>query len=549
MVAVRLHVLALLVACLPWLSLSFPVLVASNGSAVLTSAFGQNVVLQPAAGGAVFSSALINASAGVQLNGTLLNEALLSQLLAASGGSASSSAVINASAGIQLNGTLLNEALVHNLLATVASLTSSSLPTCAKPSGTLSFFNGSWVCACSVGWYGPSCTSQYVIDFFNTTQGFSTTGQFAAAFDAAGMMYMPDGSCIKSVSPTGAVTIFAGQCGNAGHADGPALTAQFYSVLGIAFNANTTTMYVADSNRANPWDTRYSYVRVITSGVVSTLAVGTPDVPATCPGRDGPGTQAVFGQWFFYNGGGANSNMLAVDANDNVFIAESGSHRIRMISPNGTVTTVAGGFGSVSVGNGCYNTPSGFYDGPGTSASLNTPTSLAFDAAGNLFFAENGNPCIRKVDTTGLVTSVAGSCVQLFNNAGLYSSSVGSPPGGKLDGPLTIATMGPTNSIAFGGDGTLYFIDSYGLRSISPQGLVSTIAINFGVLGPAYVALEGLQTDRIPLSLAVFNSTIYVVANTYYYGWSILTIQIGGNSTSTPGSSPSFSRLRAAGLV
>ena len=460
-----------------------------------------------------------------------------------------------ASGGIYLNSTLFNE---QSLLGQQASIAALQPQTCAPPSGTLSFLNGSWSCSCSMGWYGPSCTSQYIVNFFNTTQGFSNPSQYAvsaqvaAAFDSSGTMYIPDASsCIKSVSPTGAVSVFAGQCGNGGHADGPASTAQFYSVRGIAFNANKTTMYVADSN-SDPYGTLYSYVRKIANGVVSTLA-GTPVTnwystgPCGGSSRDGPGSQAIFGLFAGFGGGGANSNIISVDMYDNVFIADPMNHKIRMISPNGTVSTLAGGLGAVSRGNGCFATPPGFLDGRGTSASLNTPTSLAFDAVGNLFFGEAGNPCIRKIDTTGLVTSVAGSCIQPFY-AGLYtSSSSGSPPAGKLDGLLATASLGSVNSITFGSDGTLYFIDSNGLRSISPQGVVSTLVINFGSLGPAATATS---VDRVPLFLAIWNSTIFVVANTYAYGWSLLTIQIGGGVASTPfTSSASYNRLRAAGLV
>ena len=91
---------------------------------------------------------------------------------------------------------------------------------------------------------------------------------------------------------------------------------------------------------------------------------------------------------------------VAVDASGNLFIADTDNNRIRKVDTNGIITTVAG--------NGSCSDYSGD-GGPATNASLNAPYGVAVDASGNLFIADTDNNRIRKVDTNGIITTVAGN--------------------------------------------------------------------------------------------------------------------------------------------
>jgi len=89
---------------------------------------------------------------------------------------------------------------------------------------------------------------------------------------------------------------------------------------------------------------------------------------------------------------------VAVDAAGNVYVADTGNHLIRKISPLGTVSTVAGDQAPRFAGDG----------GPATSGSLFSPEGVAVDAAGNLYIADKGNRRVRKVTSGGIISTLAG---------------------------------------------------------------------------------------------------------------------------------------------
>ena len=145
----------LLLSVLP--ASAFPLYYSSNGTAMLSSAQGADVILQPDAGGRIAATALFSAQAGIMLNGTLLNEAYL----------ASIAADVSALAA-------MNVSDVSALVAQYASLAPVQLsgpPECGPPGGDrLQYVNGSWVCVCLVSWLGTDCsipppylTSNYVL--------------------------------------------------------------------------------------------------------------------------------------------------------------------------------------------------------------------------------------------------------------------------------------------------------------------------------------------------------------------------------------------------
>ena len=95
-------------------------------------------------------------------------------------------------------------------------------------------------------------------------------------------------------------------------------------------------------------------------------------------------------------------SIVAFDASGNMFIADNGNNRIRKVSINGIITTVAGG----GVGGGTDGLGDG---GAATNAEFNDPYCVAFDASGNMFITDFYNYCIRKVNTNGIITSVVGN--------------------------------------------------------------------------------------------------------------------------------------------
>lgn len=143
---------------------------------------------------------------------------------------------------------------------------------------------------------------------------------------------------------------------------------------------------------------------------------------------------------------------ITQDPAGNTFIADQNNHLIRKISPQGIVSTIAGKAGV----EGCD-------DGPGVLATFKFPADLTVDAQGNLFVADTGNHCIRKIAPDGAVT--------------LFAGLVGTD-GGWEDGPRLSAQFAAPHGITMGADGNLYVSDSWNnmIRRIAPDGIVSTFA-------------------------------------------------------------------------
>jgi uncharacterized protein (TIGR03437 family) len=143
---------------------------------------------------------------------------------------------------------------------------------------------------------------------------------------------------------------------------------------------------------------------------------------------------------------------VAVDAQGNVYVADTGNNRVREISPGGAITTIAGSGTEGYSGDG----------GPATNAQLNSPLGLAVDASGNVYIADFNNNAIRKVSNGSIVT-VAGGGGQGFSGDG---------------GPATSAQLNGPVSVAVDTGGNLYIADSnnYSIRLVSPNGIINTIA-------------------------------------------------------------------------
>ena len=214
-----------------------------------------------------------------------------------------------------------------------------------------------------------------------STDGAGSAARFnfpvGVAVDGAGNVYVGDSKnfTIRKISAAGVVTTLAGAPFQIGSADGPGSSARFFLPYGVAVDG-AGNVYVADGGN-------HVIRKIAPDGTVSTLAGA-----ALQPGYvDGAGGAARFSTPFG----------VAVDTSGNVYVADSGNHVIRRITPSGVVSTVAG-------------TPSAFgaADGAAATARFNQPRGVALDAAGNIFVADYDNSVIRHISTGGVVTTIAG---------------------------------------------------------------------------------------------------------------------------------------------
>jgi sugar lactone lactonase YvrE len=246
------------------------------------------------------------------------------------------------------------------------------------------------------------------------------------AVDGAGNVYVADtlNRLVREITSAGEVSTLAGT-GSIGSANGSDSAASFFEPEGVAVDA-TGNIYVAD--------TFNQLIREITpAGAVSTLA-GTGSMGSA----NGSAAQASFNA----------PRGLAVDVAGNVYVGDTGNNLIRMITPAGEVSTLAG-TGSVGSANGS-----------GIAASFNGPRGVAVDGAGSLDVADYGNNVIRRVTPGGVVTTLAGTGSQ-----------------GSANGPASAATFfGPTG-VAVDADGNVYIADNGNnlIRVVTSAG-VSTMA-------------------------------------------------------------------------
>ena len=176
------------------------------------------------------------------------------------------------------------------------------------------------------------------------------------------------------------------------------------------------------------------------NGIISTVA-GTGR-----EGFSGDGGPATLADLYAPTGDAAQpAGRIAMDSRGNLYIADTFNNRIRMVDATGRISTVAGG-GSIGATAGTYSGDGG----PATQASLSRPSDVAVDAEGNLYIADTGNHCIRKVDTGGIITTLAGRC----GEPGFKGDS-DHPRWGKLRSPY---------GVALDQDENLYIADTFNHR-------------------------------------------------------------------------------------
>ncbi len=277
---------------------------------------------------------------------------------------------------------------------------------------------------------------------------------------------------------------------------GAAAAAQLNTPTGIALDASGN-VYFADTmnNRIRKIDLKGIIVTVAGSGAA---------------GFGGDGGVATAAQL-------NNPRGIAVDTAGNFYVSDTQNHRIRRVSSNGIITTVAG------IGTAGY----GGDGGAATAATINTPEGIAVDSLGNIYFADTNNHRIRRIALNGIITTFAGTGVQNFGGDG---------------GPAGGAMLNTPTGVAVDSVGQVYIADygNYRIRRVDSNGVINTIAGN----GSWGVGFDGGPATRAPVSnptgLAVDSSgnifftekyngrvrmvtadgTIYSIAGTGVYGYS-----------------------------
>jgi uncharacterized protein (TIGR03437 family) len=309
----------------------------------------------------------------------------------------------------------------------------------------------------------------------------SLNGPQGMALDAAGNLYIADtfNHRVRVVAANGTISTFAGT-GFPGYSgdDGPATSAAMILPADVAVDA-AGNVYIADLGN--------SRIRKVSQGVITTIAGNSGGLPprdglsATAVRLSGPTGLAVDSQGAVYiaegsigSGSGLDGGSfriwkvaggritsaagdglrsfsgdggpaalaqfdapagLAYDSKGNLFVADSQNNRIRKISPDGIVTTVAGNALPGFAGDG----------GPATSAELNRPTGVAVDSKGNLYIADSGNNRVRMVFSTGIIGTLAGNGNTAFFGDG---------------GNSVLAALNRPQGVAVDADDAVYIADT-----------------------------------------------------------------------------------------
>lgn len=314
------------------------------------------------------------------------------------------------------------------------------------------------------------------------------------AIDAAGVLVVTDANAntVQQVNPMNQVSLLAGSTGTAGSTDGSGTTARFNQPGGVVVLASGNLIVA---------DTAGGILRTITAaGAVTTLA-GTAGVRG---GADGSGAAASF----------ASPTGLAGDAGGNLYVADAMNHTIRRVTSTGTVSTFVGTTGA-----------SGIADGIGTTARFSLPSGVAIDGSGNVYVADTNNHTIRKITSTGAVTTLAGlpgisgfadgtgSAAQFNRPMGVRADAAGnlyvadtgnsvlrrvSPAGGVTilagtpgvagleDGTGTQTLFNQPRDLVLDSAGNLYVADTgnAAIRKVTPTGVVTTLALSAAPVAP-----------------------------------------------------------------
>ena len=327
------------------------------------------------------------------------------------------------------------------------------------------------------------------------------------AMDSSGSMYIADtfNHRIRKIT-AGVVSTLAGNGSNA-FADGNGTNASFNYPTGVAVDSSGN-VFVSDTDN--------NRIRKITSaGIVSTFAGN-----GTAASTDGNGTNARVSA----------PQSVVIDSSGNLYVGDFSNNRIRKISPTADVTTLAGG-------------TQGYLDGTGTNARFYNPCGVAVDSSGNVYVADQANQRIRKITSAGVVSTIAGNGTAAFADGTGTNARFSNPYGITVD-PLgnvfvsdlanqrirRITSTGVVTTIA--GTGSLTFNDGNGILATftNPRHLL------IDSTGTMYVVDQGNHRIRKLVGLNVDNSLLPFTST----GTSAITVPASTSQTLNFGVPSSF---------
>ncbi len=265
--------------------------------------------------------------------------------------------------------------------------------------------------------------------------------------------------CIRKVSPSGIITRVAGTgVGSFSGDGGPATAATVNHPFDLVVDASGNIIFTDNYNNR--------IRKINSSGIISTIA-GTG--AGSYGGDGGPATAAML-----YKTAG-----IAIDATGNIYFGDQYNHRIRKISTSGIITTIAGTGSPSFSGDG----------GPATAAALSYPNFLVFDNSGNLIITDNGNHRVRKLDmSTNIITTIAGNGSTTYTGDGMAA---------------TAASLNYPGGVAIDPVGNMYIADNVHarVRKVNTSGIISTVA---------GTGTAGFSGDGGPATSAMLHTTVDV---------------------------------------
>lgn len=308
------------------------------------------------------------------------------------------------------------------------------------------------------------------------------------AVDQTGNVYLIDVGVVREITTNGIIRRVAG--GGASGADGvPATTA---SLRPFALNIDARgILFITEADTSGLQRSDFSRVRKVTpDGIITTIAAN------TVSGYSGDGGPAVSAQL-------SQPGPIAVDAEGNLYIADYRNSRIRKVSADGVIRTVAGNGIDGSAGDG----------GPATSAQIKPPLDMAIDGANNLYILEDGTGLVRKITADGVIRTIAGcfgSCASAPNQDGV---------------PATQAGLQTARRIAVDAAGTVYIAQNDRIRKINDDGTIGAV-------------LTFNNNDYTPLGFALDPAGGFLITSQFLRTCRIVRLLPDGSATPVAGSGP-----------
>jgi sugar lactone lactonase YvrE len=330
-------------------------------------------------------------------------------------------------------------------------------------------------------------TAGFSGDGFAAT-GAQLNGPYSVSLDQSGNLYIADyfNSRVRKVNTAGKITTIAGN-GLAGYFGDGSIATSAQILPNAVLADNSGNVYISDAQS--------TVVRKVNSlGIISTVAGVGGFLGYT--GDNGPAISAKLNR----------PAGLALDRSGRLLIADAANHAVRMVNSTGTITTIAGTGVAGSMGDG----------GSATTATLDSPFAIAVDRKSNVYIADILANRVRKIDASGIISTFAGT-----GTAG-YAGDNGAAPLAELNRPAGVAV----DSI-----GNVYIADAYNnvIRKVDTFGVITTVAGNgtFGFSGDLGFAIGANMYHPYGVAVNAVGSLFIADANNHRIRTTYSTAGVG----------------------